>query len=122
MLLGFFSPWVSVSQSYSGETVSAEVSGWNTTQGEVEVTARGSSNTIKTGEGLKYPYLTLIGGILILVGSVDLLRNPDKKRYAAVIGVGAIIAIISASWAFLDIQSDMSSNLSLYSNLQYEYG
>lgn len=91
VIVGVFLLWASVSAS----GISATSTGWELANAEYFY------NITPEGRNL-YPLVTLAGGIIGLIGSLGSFGTSiEKIEY--LLPLGGIIAILSASWSFIDI-------------------
>lgn len=113
VLAGFFSPWLDLKsgpfQSSEGTTVEdhIEVTGWDLTQGRLHVVQKESTGgeihktvNLRT-EDKNYPYLSLIGGILLVVGGVFALIS-EGEYVRTVIAIGGILALVGGFWGLIE--------------------
>jgi len=105
VLVGFFfMPWVEAGGTVGEFTVSGIASGWDITQGEINVTV-GEVSATRVWKGESYPYLALIGGILTLIGAVGMIACPKTKELAVLPVVGGILAFAGALLGLVDIKA-----------------
>jgi len=116
VLVGFFSPWLELnSRPYRLEGArlkdQLKITGWNLGQGKIQVTQMVESlerlcwekyKIIEIQvEGKSYPYLSLAGGILLVLGGIAALRFKGKAPYLIVI-LGGILALVGGFLGFWD--------------------
>jgi hypothetical protein len=106
---GVFAPWATMSGSTTSDnrtvSVSSSQSGWDLANGRVAVVIEvngGSALEIIRGEGKDYPYIALVGGILVLVGA---LASPAFSKGALLLAIGGMLAIAGAGWGLSDIET-----------------
>jgi hypothetical protein len=105
VLMGFFTPWLEL---YSNPYMLGEarvkdylvVTGWDLSQGNIRVVQMIESieylrweyyRTIEMRvESKSYPYLSLVGGILLLLGEISALKSEGKTPYLIIILGGAL--------------------------------
>lgn len=111
VVVGFFSPWLSlksnIHRTEGTEVVDfVNITGLDLTRGKIKVTQRESgTNDIYEIIHLKiedknYPYLTIIGGSLLLLGGILAIKSKRKLTYGIII-CGGIIASIGGWWGLL---------------------
>jgi hypothetical protein len=113
-LTGFFTPWLELySSPYKlGEARVKDylvVTGWDLSQGNIQVVQMIESlehlrweyySTIELRiESKSYPYLCLLGGILLLLGGISALKSEGKAPYLITF-LGGILAFAGGSLGF----------------------
>jgi hypothetical protein len=99
----FFMTWVGVGGTSEQFHVSGGASGWDITQGKINVSVGQFSGRVDMGEGESYPYLALIGGTLAIIGGVGMIAFPKIKELAVLPVMGGILAFVGALWGLVDI-------------------
>jgi hypothetical protein len=102
VLVGLFTPWVSV----SGWGVSASASAWDSV----------TNAKVAGGDGVTreaWAFLTLFGAILTVVGAVYALASPRTKLPWGLLGIGGVFALIGAIWGLSDIETGSALGMSV---------
>lgn len=105
-LVGVFLPWLTMSVSYEGLSISIEASGWDL------VSALSFMDWALAGS--IDPYLVVGGAIAMVVGTLGAIivtrTSEDPEGALRIFGgaavLGAILAIIGAAWFMIDNMSD----------------
>jgi len=112
VLVGFSTPWLELNSApyqLEGATVkdNLKITGWNLVLGKVQVVQRKLSSEepskiieIKV-ESKSYPYLDLVGGILLALGGVSALLPKRKLPYAIII-LGGSFSFVGGCLGLLD--------------------
>lgn len=112
VLAGFFSPWLGLRsgpfQTSEGSTLedSVKVTGWNLTQGRLQVVQKKEMGDEVHKiinlqiESKNYPYLSLIGGILLVAGGISALIS-ERKFGRIAIALGGLLALIGGFWGLI---------------------
>lgn len=93
MLVGLFTPWVSV----SGWGVSISASAWDSVTG-AEVVAGGGGVDREA-----WAFFALFGVLFSMGGAVYALAAPKTMVSRAILGAGALCAFVGAIWALSDL-------------------
>jgi hypothetical protein len=114
VLSGLFTPWLELySSPYKLGEIQVKdylvVTGWDLSQGNIQVVQMMESlehlrweyyRTIELRvESKSYPYLCLVGGILLLLGGISALKSERKTPYLIII-LGGILAFAGGSLGF----------------------
>lgn len=113
VIAGFFSPWLGLRsgpyQTSEGKTLEdhIKITGWNLTQGRLQVVKKEDMGrevhkivNLRT-EDKNYPYLCLMGGILLVAGGVSALIS-EKKYLRIIIAAGGLLAFIGGFWGLIE--------------------
>jgi len=112
VLVGFLMPWLDLSSApylSEGTTVRDHlvITGWNLATGKIQVAQRrpGSIELVNAVElqveSKSYPYLDLVGGILLVIGGVSALSHKRRLPYLIIVA-GGLLVFMGGCLGFLD--------------------
>lgn len=96
MIAGVFLSWASASFTLSSFTVSANATGMDVFSGNTTISYESISSTIDTSFEYSYaPIVTLVAGIIALLGSIVMLGSKNQKAGKALGALSVILAIVA---------------------------